>query len=401
MAFVQPLASTAKSREILRSIRRHGTVAKQTLLEESGLTGSTLTRILEELRLAGLILEVGFGESTGGRRPVLYETNPACVYAFGLDISRTVSRLALFDFHLQPLAQQSWSMTAAMTPERLLRLIEAEVPRMLAACSLERRKVVGLGIGAVGPLDRKQGVIRTPLHFPAPGWQQVPIREQLEALVDLPVLVDNGANTALLGEYWRSSDQLPQHLLYLHAGVGLRSAIMTEGRILYSAMDTEGAVGQMIIESAGLPSQVEGGNYGAWEAYVSVESLKRQAAAAWQQGRSTALSQYAEAPGLLTYAHLVAALQAGDPLMEELFHQAATYLGIGLANLINILHPEAILLGGPLFAAGDAFFAEAIRIAQAKTYYRQHYQVRFSMGSLGDEAVATGAAALVLGKLME
>jgi predicted NBD/HSP70 family sugar kinase len=401
MVAFQSLISSAKSREVLRSIRRHGTAAKQKLLEESGLTSSTLTRILEELRLAGLILEVGFGESTGGRRPVLYETNPACTYAFGLDISRMTSRLALFDFHLQSLAQQTWSMTAELTPERLIQLIAAEVPRMLTACSIEQRQVLGLGIGAVGPLDRKQGIIQTPLQFPAPGWQQVPIREQLEALIGLPVLLDNGANTALLGEYWRSSTQLPQHLLYLHAGVGLRSAILTEGHILYSAMDTEGAIGQMIIESAGLPSQVEGGNYGAWEAYVSIESLKRQAATAWKQGRVTVLSHYAETPDRLTYAHLVAALQAGDLLMEELFYHAATYLGIGLANLINILHPEEIILGGPLFAAGEAFFAEATQIAQAKTYYRQHYQVRFSMGSLGDEAVATGAAAMVLSKVTD
>ena len=401
MASVQQPIPTAKAREIFLSIRRQGTAAKQTLLEESGLTGSTLTRILEELRLAGLILEVGFGESTGGRRPVLYETNPAYAYAFGLDISRTASRLALFNLHLQPLAQQTWTMTADMTPKRLLRLVTDEVPRMLATCSIELRQVLGIGIGAVGPLDRKQGIIQTPIHFAAPGWQQVPIREQLEALLDLPVLVDNGANAALLGEYWRSSARLGQQLLYLHAGVGLRSAIMTEGRILHSAMDTEGAVGQMIIESAGQPSRVEGGNYGAWEAYISIESLKRQAAAAWKQGRVTTLNRYAESPDGLSYTHLVAALQAGDPLMEELFKQAAAYLGIGLANLINILHPEEIILGGPLFAAGDAFFAEAIRIALAKTYYRQQYHVRFTRGSLGDEAVATGAAALVLGKLTE
>ncbi|WP_040951677.1 ROK family protein [Gorillibacterium massiliense] len=392
---------SAKAKEIYLSIRRHGTVSKLVLLEESGLTASTLTRILEELRAQSLILEVGLGESTGGRRPVLYETNPTYAYLFGVEISRTHSRLVLFDLHLHSLGSVSWKMNASLTPDRLIQLITEHVPTLLKTNNIEKERVLGIGIGAVGPLDRKLGIILNPTHFPAEGWTQVPIKERLEQLLGLPVYLDNGANTGLLGEYWLSDNRQQHQLLYLHAGIGMRSAIMNEGRIFYGVMDTEGAVGQMIIESAGVPSDTPGGNYGAWESYVSIQNLITQAVASWKQGRTVALSQWANNPDELQFAHLIAALQAGDPVIIELFRQAAAYFGIGLANLINILHPEEVILGGPLFSSNDFFFEETTRIALEKTYYRQYYNVRFTKGQLGDAAVSTGAAALVLSKLTE
>ncbi|MFC6652511.1 ROK family protein [Paenibacillus rhizoplanae] len=214
----------------------------------------------------------------------------------------------------------------------------------------------------------------------------------------MPVYLDNGANTALLGEYWAGSNRMQQHLLYLHAGIGLRSAIMNDGRLLYGIIDTEGAVGQMIIDRAGVPPQIPGGNAGAWESYVSVRTLEGQAREAWRLGSSTSLRALAEHEEALEFAHLLEALQERDPVMVRLFDEMAVACGIGLANLINILHPEEVILGGPLFLAAD-FYETATQIALERTYYRGQYNVRFTRSSLGERAVATGACALVLHQL--
>ncbi|MBW4082462.1 ROK family protein [Paenibacillus sp. S150] len=381
------------------SVRKKGTVSKQKLLEESGLTVSTLTRILDELLARGLLLEVGYGESTGGRRPTLYETNPAYGYVFGLEISRTHSRLVLADLHLTLLDEYTWSMDEHATPEFLMESVHFEMLRMLERASIDISRVIGLGIGAVGPLDRREGTILNPAGFAAPGWSQVRIKERLEQLLDVPVCLDNGANTALLGEYWAGGDRRQHQLLYLHAGIGLRSAIMNEGRILYGVTDTEGAVGQMIIESSGVPSSVPGGNYGAWESYVSIRTLEMQAREAWKRGSATLLRGLAERPEDIEFTHLIEALKAGDSAVSGIFAQAAAYCGIGLANLINILHPEEVILGGALFSSADVFYQEATRTALEKTYYREQYKVRFTKGSLSDHAVAAGAAALILNLL--
>lgn len=396
---IHEIITSPRTKDIYYSVRKHGTVSKQTLLEESGLTVSTLTRILEELLAQRLLLEVGYGESTGGRRPILYETNPHYGYVFGLEISRTHSKLIFMDFHLNQLDEYTWTMDAGITPDILMASVRTQVLRMLKLATIDITRVVGLGIGAVGPLDRREGIILNPSRFAAPGWSQVAIKERLEQLLELPVCLDNGANTALLGEYWAGGNRNQHHLLYLHAGVGLRSAIMNEGRILHGVMDTEGAVGQMIIESSGVPSRIDGGNYGAWESYVSIHTLETKAREEWKRGRSTLLRQLAVSPEQLAFSHLAEALQERDPLVTELFGHTAAYCGIGLANMINILHPEEVILGGPLFTAADYFYQEAARIALDKTYYRDQFKVRFTKGLLGEHAVAAGAGALVLDQL--
>ncbi|MEK3713631.1 ROK family protein [Paenibacillus sp. FSL R7-0333] len=395
---IHEVIANPKAKEIYFTVRKHGTVSKQTLLDESGLTISTLTRILDELLSQELLVEVGFGESTGGRRPTLYETNPSYAYLLGLEISRTHAKLVLTDFHLRLLGEHTWSMDAGLTPELLMKSLHRQGLQMLDAASVQLSRVAGLGIGAVGPLDRTAGVILNPAHFPAEGWSQVHIKEQLEQRLGVPVYLDNGANTALLGEYWAGSNRMQQHLLYLHAGIGLRSAIMNDGRLLYGIIDTEGAVGQMIIDRAGVPPQLPGGNAGAWESYVSVRTLEGQAREAWRMGSSTSLRALAEHAEALEFVHLLEALRERDPVMVRLFDEMAVACGIGLANLINILHPEEVILGGPLFLAAD-FYETATRIALERTYYRGQYNVRFTRSSLGERAVATGACALVLHQL--
>jgi predicted NBD/HSP70 family sugar kinase len=385
-----------KAREIFGLAQRQGTVSKQLLLEMSGLTMSTLTRTLEELLETGLLIEVGYGESTGGRRPILYQTNPNYSYLFGLDISRMRTRLILFDMQLMRLEQRLWLMTGNTTPGYLLREIADAAAAMLQRRAIPRDKVLGIGIGAVGPLDRREGRILEPLHFPAAGWKDVAICAYFEETLGIPAVLDNGANAAILGEYWANRMEEYQHLLYVHAAVGLRSAMMSNGKVVYGAVDMEGAIGQMIIQADGPPFRSVEGNHGALETYVSTYALEKEVKSRLRQGRRSILSEWLRDPEELTFNDLVKALQEDDPLVKEIFTQSATYFGIGLANLLNILHPEKVILGGTLITAHDLFFEVATDVALRKTYYYPVYQVAFSKGSLGEEAVATGAACLVM-----
>ncbi|CAG7630684.1 N-acetylglucosamine repressor [Paenibacillus solanacearum] len=389
-----------KQKELFEIIRRAGTVSKIELLERSGLTGSTLTRALEELTAYGIIKEAGFGESTGGRRPILYETNPGYAYAFGLDISRMHTRLSLFDLTLKRLSSRHWHMTERLTPPVLLEQIAEAASAMLSNLSLAPSSVLGMGIGAVGPLDRETGVLLDPLYFPSSGWGNLPIQAMLEERLGFPVMLDNGANAALLGESWMDRDRDYRHLLYVHAGVGLRSAMMSGGKVVYGAVDMEGSIGQMIIQTDG-PRLLDQGNFGSLESYASIHALELQARSRLKQGRDSLLLRMESDPDKIQFAHLQQALRETDPLTVELFTQAATYFGIGLSNLLNILHPEKVILGGSLISSHSGFFHIATRIAIQRAYYYPKYQVVFSQGSLGEEAVATGAALMVVGKLTE
>jgi predicted NBD/HSP70 family sugar kinase len=388
-----------KHKDVFALIHQRGVVSKQELLESGDWTGSTLTRTLEELSSLGLIEEAGFGESTGGRRPILYRTNPEYGVIFGLDISRMTSQLVLFDVHLNKLESRRWTMTERMTPDVFIAEVADQAEAMLAARGIRPDGVLGMGIGAVGPLDRSSGTILEPLYFSAPGWRQVPITAALQERLGVPVLLDNGANAALLGEHWASREQQYQHLLYVHVGVGLRSAMMVGGKLVYGAVDMEGAIGQMIVQADG-PRLHSGGNFGSLEAYASIHALEHQAESRLKLGRDSLLRSLTE-PDKVQYGHLLQALEQRDPLAVELFTQAASYFGIGLANLLNVLHPEKVILGGPLVASDPLFFQTCTRIAVRNTYYYPSYQVLFSRGELGEEALVTGAAVMVLRAMTE
>ncbi|MCZ8513297.1 ROK family transcriptional regulator [Paenibacillus filicis] len=384
-----------KHKEIYEWIRRQGTVSKIDLLEKSGMTGSTLTRTLEELTAAGLIREAGLGESTGGRRPILYQIEPDFAYVFGLDISRLASKLSLFDLQMTPLENHTWVMSENRTPDVLLAEIAEAAQGMLSRRRLDASQVLGLGIGAVGPLDRSTGTILDPHYFQAAGWHHVGVKRELENWLGFPVLLDNGANAALVGESWTDRGRDYRHLLYVHVGVGLRSAMMSSGKLVYGAVDMEGSIGQMIIQTDG-PRLWNEGNYGSLEAYASIHALELQAKARLKQGRDSMLLRLEPEPENLQFSHLLQALRDNDPLTVELFTQAATYFGIGLANLLNILHPEKVILGGSLIGSHPGFFHTATRVAIQRTYYYPQYQVVFSQGSLSEEAVVTGAALMVI-----
>ncbi|MBT2290960.1 ROK family protein [Paenibacillus albidus] len=380
-------------KQLYNRISYLGTVSKADLLKDFSLTSSSMTRLLEEMLAQGTILASGLGNSTGGRKPILFQTNPSYRYVFGLEISRIYSTLGLYDMHLNALSVVRLKMDKGMTPERFVDHVTKEAKAFLLTHKLSVQDVLGIGIGAVGPLDQKNGVILKPEFFPSNSWRNVPICAMIEDTLQIPAKLDNGANTALIGEHWALKDESIQHVLYIHAGINIRSAMISEGQVLRGAVDTEGAVGQMIIQTNGLRLRNQG-NYGALEAYVSILALEDRIRTQLKMGRSSLLSGLP--PEDISFAALIDALSEGDPLVEEQFTETAAYLGIGLANLINALHPEYVILGGALVNAHPLVYNTALEIAKKNTYHYPEYSPVFSQGMLKDEAVATGAAILLL-----
>ncbi|MCD9024549.1 ROK family protein [Cohnella silvisoli] len=389
-----PTIHTPKKRVYDLAMNR-GTVSKAELLDELMLTSSSLTRLLEEMIHEGILQECGLGHSTGGRRPILYQLNASYGYSFGLEISRVYSTLGLFDMHLKSLAFSRWKMDETMTPDRLIEHVQKLVQSFMDEHDLKNSQILGMGIGGVGPLNQEQGIMVKPLFFAAAGWDNFPIGRLLQEKLQFPVRLENGANTALIGEHWMLRNENVRHMLYVHAGTGLRSSMMSNGQIVYGAVDMEGSIGQMIVQVGG-PRLQEEGNYGALDAFVSIQALEKQARTQSVVGGGNGLFESPLSPDRITFDTLLKALVDGNVFVRNLFVQSAFYLGIGLANLINILHPEKIILGGPLIASHELFFEEAVRVARLNLHHSAEYEPSFSLGELKEDAVATGAAVMVM-----
>nr|WP_274655442.1 ROK family protein [Paenibacillus humicola] len=385
-------------KRIYQQIADRDTVSKAELLSSSRLTSSTLTRLLEDLLAEGLIETTGLGPSSGGRRPILYKINRDYGYIFGLEISRLTSTLGLFDLQMNPKSLVRWRMDESITPARLVEYAARLMRSFLKDHRIGPDRILGLGIGAVGPLDRKNGVILDPLYFPAKGWAQAPICRMFEEETGFRALLENGANTALIGEQWSIRHEKIQHALYVHAGMSLRSAMMSYGQIVHGTVDMEGSIGQMIIQTDG-PRLYAAGNYGALEALASVQALEKQARTQAKMGNSPLAEKYRVSPEQLSFEVLVQALAADEPAVREWFRESAVYFGVGLANLINVFHPEIVFLGGALINSNPMYYETATEIARKNTYYYPAYEPRFSKGELKEDAVVTGAALIVRDQL--
>ncbi|WP_445324039.1 ROK family protein [Paenibacillus sp. FSL M7-1455] len=388
-----------KAKELFQDIRRMQEIAKNDLLAASGLTVSTLTRVLDELVSIGVITESGLGASTGGRRPILYRVNASYGYAFGLDISRVSSRLVLLDLAGNKIDAIEWRMTEETTPLALLQQVSGQAGEWMDKHRIARERIIGMGIGAVGPLSREDGIIEEPEWFAAPGWNHVPIVKLLEERLGCPVMLDNGANTALIAESWANRTKNFRHMLYVHAGTGLRLGMMTDNKLIHGAVDMEGSFGQMIIQADGHPYRTPQGNYGALDSYASVYAIEREVNSRLRLGRGSVLRQWLPPGEPAKYPDIMEALKQMDPMVTEIVTQAAAYFGVGLANLLNILNPEKVILGGPLMTESNLFFYTATQTAIRKTYHYPKYQVIFSRGTYGDEAIAIGAALMMLSQL--
>lgn len=380
-------------KQIFSLINRYPLLSKAELMKQLTITSTSLSRVLDELLTDGLIVVSELGQSTGGRKPILYSVNAAHRAIFGLEISRFSSSLGLYDLNLKTLAFKRWKMDKHMTPQRLVSKIADLVTKMLSDCEIKREHVLGVGIGAVGPLSHEDGIILQPRYFPADGWSDVPICEWLEQSLDLNALLDNGANTAIIGEHWALRNEQVEHMLYVHAGVGLRTAMMSGGQIVRGAFDMEGSFGQMILQTNG-PRLGDKGNYGALEALVSIPALVTKIRSNPHLCTDPSLRDMPQED--IGFDSLQKAYINGDLFVKEQFLETASYLGIGIANLINILHPEAVILGGPFVNAHASIFDAVIEIARSNIYYSPHYEPMFSRGQLTEDAVTAGAAIMLL-----
>lgn len=382
-------------KEIYKLIRSYGVLEKKELVEMTKIKSGKINIMLEELLKSNIILVAGLGESTGGRRPLLYKINPTYSYVIGLDFSREYSRLVISDLNMNIIKQKKWAMTKKMEPTYLFNCITSYLEAVINSQCILRENILGIGIGTVGPLDTDKKVILDSFEFPALGWKNVEVHDFFFKKMKMPIFIDIGGSTALRGEYWASFPDKDKNIVYFHIDRGLRSSIMTNGKIV------SGSIGQMIIESDGISPQNPYGNYGALHSYVTISYIINKIKSRLKQGRISILNNLINNVEELNFSHLLQALNKDDFLTTEVFVESATYLGIGLSNLINILHPEKIILGGPLITSQNLYYETAINVAKSKTYKYYPMNTSFAKAQLGENGVALGAAMMVIDSFFE
>jgi glucokinase len=269
--------------------------------------------------------------------------------------------------------------------DRIVRLARAS----MAAAG---RPVAGVGIGAPGPLDTKTGVV---LLTPNLGWTNMPLRDRLGAALGLPATLDNDANCAIYGEWWRGAARGAAHVIGLTIGTGIGGGIVLDGKIYHGTSDIAGEFGHTTIDLNG--RRCKCGNYGCLEAYASGPAIAARAIEGIEAGVETSLPQYVKGDlGRITAQVVYEAAHDGDPFALETVRETAKLLGAGVANLVNIFNPEVVVICGGVTLAGDKLFIPLAGEVKRRAFKPAWEACRIVPGALTGTAGVYGAAAVFM-----
>lgn len=213
-------------------------------------------------------------------------------------------------------------------------------------------KIVGVGVGAPGPLDTKSGIV---LLTPNLGWVNLPLRQIIHERLGLPAVLDNDANCAVLGEWWMGAARDSRIAIGITIGTGIGGGIIINGKLFHGASDCAGEIGHITIDTEG--RRCKCGNYGCLEAYASGPNIALRACEEIQAGAVSRLAQYVGGDlKQITAQTVYQAAHDGDDLALEVVNDTAKFLGAGIANLLNIFNPEVVVVCGGVTLAGDHLF---------------------------------------------
>jgi glucokinase-like ROK family protein len=378
---------------VLHLLRTRGTLSRADISRLTNLTKATASRIISDLLGRNLVREVGMRSLGRGRRPVLYEFNTASAIALGVEVRQHECRAVVTELDATPLRSYNHTLpdTAVTTFVAFLEQIVATVNREF------EQKLVGIGIGLPGIFDYQQETVVLAEHLE---WENVELVKLIRARVPLSVYVVNRANAAALGEKWYGAGRGRDNLVYINIGSGIKAGIIVGGELYWGTNGSAGELGHMTIVPAGPPCVC--GKRGCLEALASASAIVARIQGLIRAGRAGSLAATIDASGgMFTRKDLLRAADAGDPTVMAVLREAGEYIGIGVANMINICNPERVILGGLVSQAPTAFLETIRHAAQEHAFSIPQQAADIVAGELGQDAVAIGAAALLLSNYLQ
>ncbi len=273
--------------------------------------------------------------------------------------------------------------------DRIVAMIAGVISEVMDTCGARPTDFLGVGVGAPGPLDREAGVV---IVAPNLGWRDFPLRARVGDAIRLPVTLDNDANCATVGEWWRGAAQGARNVIGLTIGTGIGGGVILEGQLFHGSSDVAGEIGHTTIDSTGRYCKC--GNYGCLEAYASGPAIAQRAREALERDEASKLRLLVDGNlDAITAATVYEAAREGDTLAREIVRDTARFLGIGIANVLNILNPDVVVIAGGVTQAGEALF-EPLRAEVRRRAFRPAVAAcRIVPGVLPGTAGMVGAVA--------
>lgn len=375
---------------VLRRLYFDGPSSRLDLAAKTGLSPATVGNVMAELMKAQIVIETGQLDSDGGRPAVLVQVNPDHAAVIGVDVGETGASIELFDLNLRKLVAVDQPVRLPReSPESLVALIANGVSELIKETGMPARHVLGIGVGVPGVVvhDGEEYV-----HAPSIGWDKIPLLQLLQAALPAPVMLDNGAKTMGRAELWFGAGHDASHLAVVLLGTGVGAALFNDGVLYRGSTSSAGEWGHTSLVVGGRRCRC--GASGCLEAYIGAEGILER----WAQRTRRTLST--ERDQQLQMRDLLEAARTSKPTAQVL-DETAEFIGAGIANLVNLFNPECIVIGGWVGQLiGPRLLPRIRETAAARALRYPFSHVAIEMGRLGTDAVAMGAATLVVERFL-
>ena len=392
----QMLVRQLNTAVILDCLRLNSPLSRAETSSKTGLNRSTVSSIVNQLVQEGLVREIEFQKDKLGRPGMLLELSPDGACAIGAEIGVGFVSIMLADFGAKPI----WRKRVAVDPEieqpAFIKRAGDLIQEALARAKRQGSRPLGIGVGVSGLVDVQQGEL---VFAPNLKWSHVPLRQMLMERFDVPVFVENDANAAALGEYYFGVARGVENFIYLSADVGLGGGIVLGGKLFRGNGGYAGEVGHMAFDPNG--DLCGCGRRGCWELLVSPRVVVRNIQATLQNGADSLIRQLADGDlDNITFDQVIEAAQANDQVALCALQDVARWLGIGIANLVNTLNPELVVLGGELARASKALTPVIETTVRENALEQPRKALKIAVSAYGSEACVVGAAAIVLDEIL-
>lgn len=377
---------------VLDLIRAARSISRVELAATSGLTPPTISEAVRDLMTDGLVIEAGRGASTGGKPRTMLQLNPVARYGVGLQLERNICVVVVVDLAGRQVARTSFHGTSQMPPATALSFLASQVNGLLDTAAVDRDKVLGVGLVSYGPQDRGSGVLLTPQ--PTDEWLDYPVGPRLAEILGMPVLLDNDAAAAAIGEYWMGAVNPRSTYGCIYMATGIGGGVVVAGEVYRGSSSNSVEIGHISIDVNG--DECSCGNRGCLENFAGPSAVVRQALATPGLARRLALDPD-NTDFLTEFARIAAAANGGDPEARHLIEESARYLGCAAVTITGLFDLDVIVLAGPSFAVAGSIYQSVIQQEMdRRTFARRAHPVRVVPSVNGSDAAAIGGAVLVL-----
>jgi predicted NBD/HSP70 family sugar kinase len=377
---------------VLDIIRERTTVSRVELAEATGLTQATMTRAVRKLLAMGFVHEVGTARSNGGKPRRLLELQPEAHYQVGIQFDRFASAAVLVDLAGRIVARREMPGPVERGPEEVLAEFAESVQAMLDAASVDRSKVLGIGLATHGPQDRDAGVLLTPQ--PTPKWLRFPIAATLSDLTGLPVVIENDATAAGIGLHARGDAASSFAVVFMSGGIG--SGLIIDGHPYRGSTSNGLELGHISVDALG--PRCDCGNWGCVDNLASPIAVAGRARADPEMVARLGLGKDA----LTDFSAIGRAALAGDPDAAALIEISAQRLSIATITLVNLFDIGRIVLAGSAFAEIGTVYRDTLqRVLDESVFMRHVHDTRVELAANITEAAAVGGAVVVLRNRLE